>query len=532
MGFVNSVLVTASNIPTNNSFLVITDNVSIIETNPNDITNSVVYVQNDADSGVQQIICDPTPILIAASGKLISLTEAITNTIFYINPDFFSYVRNIDTGGSSIRVRLKGTGWLKKDAVQVIENVTYIQNAIAALAPPIDTDEKVKIDAADNTAGYLDGKLVAGTNISFVVSGPGNKTLTINSSGGGITTLNTLTGAVQTFAVGTSGNDFGISSSGTTHTFNIPTASASNRGLLSTTDWTTFNNKLDGSGTTNRITMFTSSSTVGDGTWSFSTNDIVPVTAGSNIGSVSNYVGTVYLGSTLQYASDLIFSEAGTERARFNGGNFAINTSSPSAKLHIVGDSTSTGEVLRMENSSNIRTFLFQDDATFTIGSSGASAGFITIRATNNTSDLFSAFNGAGSNVFKIDQANGIVEFPSYSTKSIGYRGSNTFGFFVDSTTGANHLMSATDNAQFLIRKIGSATYATAQLEVVPFTTNDCAIFYRSDATTEILKLKEVGTIAMASLQVGNAGLSSFDLYKDTAANILANGDYVIGMKL
>jgi hypothetical protein len=44
---------------------------------------------------------------------------------------------------------------------------------------------------------------------------------------------------------GSSGTDFGISSSGTTHTFNIPTASASNRGLLSSANWSTFNGKQD-----------------------------------------------------------------------------------------------------------------------------------------------------------------------------------------------------------------------------------------------------------------------------------------------
>lgn len=61
----------------------------------------------------------------------------------------------------------------------------------------------------------------------------------------GITTLNGLTADPQTFATGTSGSDFNISSATSTHTFNIPTASGSNRGLLSTTDWTTFNNKQD-----------------------------------------------------------------------------------------------------------------------------------------------------------------------------------------------------------------------------------------------------------------------------------------------
>ena len=59
----------------------------------------------------------------------------------------------------------------------------------------------------------------------------------------GLTALNGLTSQVQYFAVGTSGTDFNISSATDTHTFNLPTASATNRGALSSADWTTFNNK-------------------------------------------------------------------------------------------------------------------------------------------------------------------------------------------------------------------------------------------------------------------------------------------------
>jgi hypothetical protein len=59
----------------------------------------------------------------------------------------------------------------------------------------------------------------------------------------GLTALNNLTSQVQFFAVGTSGSDFNIASSVDTHTFNLPTASASNRGALSSADWSTFNNK-------------------------------------------------------------------------------------------------------------------------------------------------------------------------------------------------------------------------------------------------------------------------------------------------
>jgi hypothetical protein len=61
----------------------------------------------------------------------------------------------------------------------------------------------------------------------------------------GVNAINGLTAQVQNFAVGTAGADFGISSVGSTHTFNLPTASAANRGALSSADWSMFNAKKD-----------------------------------------------------------------------------------------------------------------------------------------------------------------------------------------------------------------------------------------------------------------------------------------------
>jgi hypothetical protein len=61
----------------------------------------------------------------------------------------------------------------------------------------------------------------------------------------GLTALNGLTDQVQYFQTGTSGTDFNIGSSGDTHTFNVPTASAANTGKLSSSDWSNFDGKQE-----------------------------------------------------------------------------------------------------------------------------------------------------------------------------------------------------------------------------------------------------------------------------------------------
>ena len=54
----------------------------------------------------------------------------------------------------------------------------------------------------------------------------------ITNFAGGITALNGLTATTQNFATTTSGTDFSISSSGSTHSFNMPSASATARGVV------------------------------------------------------------------------------------------------------------------------------------------------------------------------------------------------------------------------------------------------------------------------------------------------------------
>lgn len=87
----------------------------------------------------------------------------------------------------------------------------------------------------DFNKGYSIGALWRNTtqnNMYMCVDNTGSNALWKIVGGGGISTLNTLTNNTQTFAVGTTGTDFAINSSTSTHTFNVPDASTTARGLV------------------------------------------------------------------------------------------------------------------------------------------------------------------------------------------------------------------------------------------------------------------------------------------------------------
>ena len=121
----------------------------------------------------------------------------------------------------------------------------------------------------------------------------------------GMVSLNNLTDQSQFITTGTSGTNFAIVSSGDTHTFNLPVASAINTGKLSSTDWSTFNNKqntitdpITGTGNSTQIAYFNSPTSITSeaafnydaSTNRLGVNTSVPnATIGANAGTDSGY---------------------------------------------------------------------------------------------------------------------------------------------------------------------------------------------------------------------------------------------------
>lgn len=177
---------------------------------------------------------------------------------------------------------------------------------------------------------------------------------------GGIAVLNTLTASIQTFATGTAGSDFGIVSAGSTHTFNFPNASASNRGLLLAADWTTFNSKqpqLNGTG-------FVKAS----GT-SISYDNSTYLTGGSGLASL--FTNTV-VGNTLNFT-------ANTTSAYTFYGNATGSSATPSftkVPVQAIGNS-SANTLLGWDGSGNPANILLT--TTGTSGAATLSGGILNI---------------------------------------------------------------------------------------------------------------------------------------------------------
>ncbi len=120
-------------------------------------------------------------------------------------------------------------------------------NSSASYQDPVSTSGDLPSSASEG-----DIRLVLDTGELVYYNGSSWESISI--SGAGISTLNGLSDSSQTLAVGTAGTDFAISSAGDTHTFNIPDASTSARGVVTTGVQTfggnkTFNNDLTVTGT-------------------------------------------------------------------------------------------------------------------------------------------------------------------------------------------------------------------------------------------------------------------------------------------
>ena len=195
-----------------------------------------------------------------------------------------------------------------------------------------------------NGSSYASATLTAGSGISITNT---SGAITIANTATGVSQLNGFTGALN-LSVNTANNDIQITNISPDIILSIPTASSTKRGALSSADWTTFNDKLSGSGTAGTIPIFTGANSIGNSrltyTSAFSTDTIdfasvlgsaVLKATGTTFGEIRagtsafvTYINASATDSNFGWtnAKPLNFVQGGTTRASFDAsGNFAMN---------------------------------------------------------------------------------------------------------------------------------------------------------------------------------------------------------------
>ena len=202
----------------------------------------------------------------------------------------------------------------------------FVTGAYTQIAPSTATELNIVHNQANTTRRRYALSVAAlqdGDTFQYLVPrASGTLALTSDLTGGTVTSVAALT-------IGTSGTDLSSTvANGTTTpviTLNVPTASATNRGALSSTDWTTFNNKqnaltnpVTGTGTNNYIPKFTTTgSTIGNSVIYDNSGNIGigETNANTLLSLVGSHVGGQ---SILKIQSSTAYSSSGLSSIGFN----------------------------------------------------------------------------------------------------------------------------------------------------------------------------------------------------------------------
>lgn len=259
---------------------------------------NLVFAAPNGSSGVptfRALVANDLPVTPVAKGGTNSNTALTNNKVVVSSGGAIVESSTVDTteleylngiNGLTNGVLKKGTGVLSTGAVDLTSSeVTGIlpiaRGGIGISSTP--SNGRILIG---NGSGYTLASITAGSGIA-VTNGAGS--ISIASS---IPTINSLTGAL-TIAAGTSGSDVSVNSSSTTITINVPTASSSARGALSSADWSLFNNKVGRTFNTGNTISF------GYDVWYITGNATLPNITTNDIGKVLFVKNTATSNSSL-----------------------------------------------------------------------------------------------------------------------------------------------------------------------------------------------------------------------------------------
>lgn len=379
------------------------------------------------------------------------------------------------------------------------------------------------------------GTLALDTNTYYLASNPNNYTANL----GTVTSVAALT-------LGTTGTDLSSSvATGTTTpviTLNVPTASATNRGVLSSADWTTFNGKqaaLSGtgfvkiSGTTisydnstytldSAVVHNTGNETIaGQKTFSstiYGTSAVLSGTIGAGYVSISGASGTnaLYITHNSSFNS-LVVSQSGTGAAIYATGNVSvIGTGYFSSSLTAASLSSTSGYNYTLPSASgtlaltsNLSSYLPLSGGTLTGALSGTSA---TFSGGLSSAGVSSVIAKSGSGV----ESTNLLNLRATGTGAIGdnlnLRFLNTDGVHIANIAG----ILGGDNVAY-----GSLAFSTRN--------------YNTDSMVEVIRINNRGNVGIGTtapsrlLSLGGTAYIDVVLKSTSASGVAGGGTLYFG---
>jgi hypothetical protein len=291
----------------------------------------------------------------SSSNKLWDFSSDNNDLVF--NESNVNPVMKLKAGGNVVISNLSGTGtrMVVADANGVLSSqaissdTTSLSNRINLKLNISDTASMLSPYLRKADTSSLSNRINLKLNISDTASMLSGYQSAINSKQAAITLTTTGTSGAATFtsntlnipqyqAAGTyvtsvTGTSPIVSSGGTTPAISIPAATSSVNGYLSSTDWTTFNNKSNTSGTVTSVaalTLGTSgtdlSSTVANGSTTPVITLNVPTASASNRGALSSADWTTFNGKQNALTNPTTGTGTANYHAKFTGSTTLANS--------------------------------------------------------------------------------------------------------------------------------------------------------------------------------------------------------------